>query len=488
MAITYIPTGVAGLDDILQGGLISGHSYLLVGSTGTGKTILSLQCVINGTSRGEKCLYITLAEPGKEIEKNIAGFGWSLSGVDLVDLSQPNVPDEPVGEYQFFSPSEVEQDNTWQAIYHAIDKSNPQRIVIDSVTQLRYLSTDEYQYRKQIQAFVRHLNARNCTALLIYEPTAMEQEASVALAVDGIIRLRRDLSPNRAIDVRSISIEKLRGSGFLSGLHPLRITSQGINIFPHIIEELSAGKTEYKKIPSSLPQLDELLGGGIEAGTSTIITGQAGVGKSSLSMQFALGEAKKGNKALLFTLEEPEASILARYKMIGMPAEEMKEKGLLQILPINAMNIYPDELLAILRTAVESDACQTIVLDSLRGYNLAMEQFGTLIAQTQNLVNYCRRAGVTLLIVNEIEHLTGDLRLTEMGVSYLVDNVILLRYAEIDGAIIRVIGCLKKRLGYYQPELRTFSISSEGIQVGGKLSGMHGILTGVPEQRTPNER
>ncbi|HYE73131.1 MAG TPA: ATPase domain-containing protein, partial [Blastocatellia bacterium] len=262
MTNQHKPTGITGLDEVLYGGLMPQSSYLLLGGAGTGKTILSLQWLLNGTQRGNKGLYITLAEPSDKIERNIAGFGWRLEGLELVDLTPTIEPRETgAGEYHVFPPSEVEHTPMWQGIYEAIEKHQPQRVVIDSVTQLRYLSTDEYQFRKQVLALVNFLSRSGCTSLLVFEPSEFERETSVGLAVDGIIRLRMEVSPNRVIGLRSVQVEKMRGSDFMSGLHPMRITNEGIRVFPHRIEKPGGNLPGERRIDSGISELDELLDG-----------------------------------------------------------------------------------------------------------------------------------------------------------------------------------------------------------------------------------
>jgi len=478
---TRVPTGIPGLDEILHGGFIPRHTYLIVGSAGSGKTILSLQWLLEGLRRGEKCLYITLAEPESEVKRNVTGFGWNLNGLDLLDLSPSGEPDEfEDGEYQVFTSSEVERIPIWRSSYRAVQEKQPRRMVIDSITQLRYLSTDEYQFRKHILGLVAFLRRRGCTALLTFEPTEMEREASVALAVDGLCRLRHEVSSGRVIGLRSLQVEKLRGSDFMSGLHPLRITGRGILIFPHYIERPDGAQPAQTPFSSSLPQLDELLGGGIESGTTTIISGHSGTGKSSLGMQFLTTAIAAGERAVLYTFEEPVAFILARSRGIGMPVDEALASGSLRIIRVNSMELYPDEFLYLLREAVEQENRRVVMIDSLRGYNLAMEQFGSLTAHLQNLVTYCQRQAVTVFLTSEVEQIIGGLQLTELGISYLFDNVIMLRYAEVDGRLIRVISCLKKRLGHAQSELCELRITQQGLQVGEKLERMRGVLTGTP--------
>jgi circadian clock protein KaiC len=476
-----VPTGIAGLDEVLYGGLIAQSSYLLVGGAGTGKTILSLQWLRDAGRHSEAGLYVTLAEPGDKIERNIAGFGWRLDGLELVDLTpaaEPRAAD--AGEYHVFPPSEVEHVPMWQGIYEAIERHRPRRVVIDSVTQLRYLSTDEYQFRKQVLSLVNFLNRHGCTSLLVFEPSELERETSVGLAVDGIIRLRAEVSPNRVVGLRSVQVEKLRGSDFMSGLHPLRITGTGIHVFPHRIERPGGAHPAERRLASGLRELDELLGGGLDSGTVTLITGPSGVGKSTLGMQVAMQAVGRGERAVFYAFEESAESVLARSRGVGAHIEAALASGALRIVPVNPLELYPDEFLGMVRAAVEEDGCGLVVLDSLRGYYLAMEEFGSLVANIHNLVTCLNRRGVTTLLINEVEHITGNLMATELGVSYLADTIILMRYAEHAGQVIKVISCLKKRLGDFQPELRQMRVTARGIEISDKLEHLRGVLTGIP--------
>jgi circadian clock protein KaiC len=368
-----LPSGIAGLDEVLHGGLVPRRSYLVVGSAGTGKTILSMQYLREGSRRGEKGLCITLAEPAEEIERNMAGFGWRWDGIEVVDLSPRG---EPIvnGEYHVFAPSEVEQVPIWRSIYEAVAAQQPQRVVIDSVTQLRYLSTDEYQFRKHILGLVAFLSRNGCTSLLTFEPSELDRETSVALAADGVIRLRTEVSAGRVINIRSLYIEKLRGSDFASGYHPMRITGDGIVVYPHRIEPANGTLRAGQKLSSGVRQLDELLGGGLEEGTTTLLTGPSGVGKSTIGTQFLRVAAASGQRTTLFTFEESIQSILTRCRGVGIPLEPFLGKGTLKIVRVNAMELYPDEFLAMVREAVQRDGCQFVKLDSIRGYQLAPKQ------------------------------------------------------------------------------------------------------------------
>ena len=476
-----VTTGIPGVDEMFHGGLIPHRSYLLVGGAGSGKTVFSVQWLLEGRRRGERLLYITLTEPANDIQRNMRSFGWRVEGIDMLDLTPSGDADEGDEEYQLFSPSEVEHVTVWQAIYTAVKEKRPQRLVIDSVTQLRYLSTDEYQFRKKILGLVSFLNKSECTSLLSFEISELERETSVGLAVDGLIRLRAEVSPSRVIGLRSIQIEKFRGSNFISGMHAMRISDDGIHVFPHRIEPIGGHHPTVELLSSGILQLDELLGGGLESGTTTIISGPSGVGKTTLGVAFLISAVAAGKRAVLFTFEEAVESLMIRSRGIGVPLETALEAGTLKIVRLNPMEQYPDEFLEKVRDAVEHQGFELVMIDSLRGYQLEMEQFGTPLDHIRNLVHYLNRHGVTSFLINEVEYITGTLRVTEMAVSHLADNIILLRYAEYAGKVIKVFACLKKRLGNFQPDLRELHITAEGIRVGEKLTNLRGVLTGVPE-------
>ncbi|MEO8005849.1 MAG: ATPase domain-containing protein [Betaproteobacteria bacterium] len=475
-----VSTGIKGLDEIVHGGLPADRSYLIVGSAGNGKTVLSMQWLLEGVRLGEKVAYVTLAEPASSLHFNAAGFGWDLAGVEIMDLTALGESFSE-GEYRVFQSDEVERPDVWKSLFDFIKAERPVRIVIDSITHLRYLSSDPYQFRRHVRGLVSSLNKVGCTAYLLYEPSEFAFEASVGLAVDGILHLRRGISPGLATGVRSIEVEKLRGTDFLSGLHPLRISSSGMEIFPHRVEKTGSTRPGELIISSGIAAIDALLGGGLESGTTTMLCGPAGVGKSSLGTQFLIEGAKRGGRSVLFTFEESPESVLKRSRGISVPLAAHLESGAVKIVRVNPMELYPDEFLAMVRHAVEEEGFTSVMIDSLRGYEFAMEEFGMAKAHVHNLVTYLNRNAVTTVIVSEVEYITSaDLRATDMGVSHLADTVVLMRYAEYEGRIVKIINCLKKRIGGFEPDIRLLTIDARGMAVGDKLDYLQGILSGAP--------
>jgi circadian clock protein KaiC len=301
-------TGVPCCDEVLAGGRRRGRSYLLTGSASAGKTIFSLQFLLEGRKREERCMYITLAAPGAEIARNVAAFGWSLDGIEVVDLAPTGADlDEEGGEYHVFPASEVESVPAWSAISRAVEQQRPARVVIDSVTRLRFLATDEYQFRKHILALVNFLNRTGCTSLLTYEPSELEREHCVALAVDGVLRLRNEISAGLAVGLRSFAVDKLRASDYMSGLHPLRISRHGIAVFPHRIEAASSTAPTARRLASGIAGLDGLLRGGLEQGTTSLLSVPTGTGKSTLGLRF-LGHNAPARRSALFSSRSPASS------------------------------------------------------------------------------------------------------------------------------------------------------------------------------------
>jgi circadian clock protein KaiC len=481
MSDVRIPTGVQGLDEIMNGGFLPASSYLIAGGPGTGKTVLGCQFLHENALHKARCLYVTLSEPADAIRRNASSFGWDSPEIVFADLGRTLTHGTPEGEYSVFSPQEVESEPVWQALHRAVEDHHPDRMVIDSATCLLYLSADPYQFRKQMQKLLQRLSEKGCVSLWLFEAGELQKDMSVALATDGILLLTNEPSPSRVVEHRTIEVTKFRGSSFLSGRHPMRITSRGIVVWPHWIETLKKVPYERDILSSGVPSLDELLGGGLPAGGCTILSGPSGVGKTTLAMQFLVTAASQGKKSIFYTFEEAPASILGRCREVGIRAEDRIEDGTLEVREINPLIQYPDEFLEAVRQDTEKRGAQVFALDSLKGYQLAMAEFGAVNAHVQNLVHYLRRRRASLFLVVEQERITGDIQISEVGVSYISDNVLCIRYAESSGEIIKVIHCLKKRLGAFQPQLRELVITREGIRVGEKLDRLRGVLTGTPE-------
>lgn len=476
-----VATGIPGLDTILKGGFIEKRTYLILGSPGVGKTILSLQYLLEGISNGERCLCINMIEPSSTMISNGESFGWDLSEIDMVDLTRAGL--QTHGSYEVFSPAEVENSSIFSAVYDAIDQYKPQRLVIDSVTQMSHVSADHYQFRRQILCLMLKLSEMGCTTLMTHEPNALAQDMYTGLAVDGILMLRRELSQQKLVEVRSVEVQKFRGSDYAAGVHYFRFGDEGIKLFPSGRSSRRVEQMSSEQLVFGIDRLDALLGGGLEIGTTTLTSGPTGVGKSTLVAQFLTEVAlKQSKKCLYLSFEEAPSSIIKRNEGIGIPLKECVDKGIVRLEYVHPRQYYPDEL-AMMTFEHLDEGVEVVALDGIRGYEFAMQPYGNPLNSLNNLLAELGRRGVTVVLTNEVEVIAGgELKATETGASHMCDNLILMRYSEFEAEVIKLIGCLKKRLSPFEPELRQLRIEPGpvGLKLGPKLQNLSGILTGVP--------
>ena len=473
-----LSTGVSGLNEILHGGLISGRAYLVRGGPGTGKTTLGLHFLDAGVANGEKTLFITLGEVAEQISKNAENLGFDQKSIVFLDLSPTSEFFTKVQTYDIFSPAEVEREPTTQKIIEQVDTLKPQRIFLDAMTQFRYLSTDAFQFRKQVLSFLRFLVEQGATVLFTAEASEEAPDNDLQFMSDGVINL------NFSDQNRTLSVTKFRGSDFQIGQHSMRLTETGIGVFPRLMPGGYKQKFTSEVISSGVPELDELLHGGLERGTITTISGPSGVGKSTLGLQFMKEAAGKGERSVVYTFEEWMETLLRRCEAINIPIQKMIERGTLSVVQVEPLRFTPDEFAARVRHEVEELHARIVMIDSVSGYRLSL-QGEDLVSHIHALCKYLQNMGVAVLLINEVETITGDFRVTENGISYLADNIVFLRYLEMQGEIRKVIGVLKKRMSDFEKNLREFEVSRYGIKVGKPLTKLRGILKGTPESLEP---
>lgn len=473
------PTGVAGLDEILHGGLIRRRAYLVRGGPGTGKTTLGLHFLQTGVEQGEATLLITLESSEEQLRADADTQGLDLSGIAFLDLSPSREFFAQNQSYDLFSPADVERDPTTRQIIETIERERPARVFVDAITTMGYLAPDAFQFRKQALSFFRYLVENGATVLMSSEPTGSVPDDDLRFMSDGIIEV--EVSSEHGTLRRSLIVTKLRGSGFQGGRHSLRLTDSGVVVYPRLVPGAYEREFDPEMVPSGIVELDEMMGGGIERGTITMLSGPSGVGKSTLGTQFMNEAAKRGERCVIYAFEEQEDTLLHRCHAIGMPVRSMIEQGTLSVVHVEPLRFSPAEFALLVRREVEERGAKLIMIDGVAGYRLTLAG-DDLVAQLHALGRYLKNMGVTVIFINEIEGITGDFRATEIGASYLSDNLIFLRYVEIDGELRKAIGVLKKRLGDFGKTLRELTISARGIEVGEPLSGLRGILTGTPER------
>lgn len=469
-----LSTGISGLDEILSGGLLSKRSYLVRGGPGSGKTTIGLHFLMEGVKNGEKSLFISLEESVEHIRQNAEARGFDLKKIEFLDLTPASSFFHEVQSYDIFSSAEVEREPVTKEIISSLDSIKPTRVFLDPMTQFRYLSTDVYQFRRQVLSFLRYLVESGATVVYTSESSAEAPDDDLQFMSDSVVELS-DFDSGR-----TICVKKFRGSDFRSNQHALRIEKSGVVVFPRLRLKKYETKFEMGVIPSGVPGIDELLNGGIERGTATLITGSSGVGKTTLGLQFMKESAGRGERSVVYTFEEESEIKLRRCDAINIPAREMIEKGTLSVVKIEPLRYSPDEFAYIISRDVEEKGSRVVMLDSVSGFQLSVRGEG-FVERIHALTKYLQNMGVAVFLLNEVGNIVGDFQATEGGISYLADNIIFLRYLEINGQLRKAIGVLKKRMSDFEKALREFEITRYGIKVGAPLTGLRGVLKGSPE-------
>ncbi|MCX7731364.1 MAG: AAA family ATPase [Candidatus Caldatribacterium sp.] len=472
--LSRIPSGVPGFDEVLHGGLIPGRLYLLSGGPGVGKTTLGLCFLREGVRQGERALCISLSEPVANLVENATSLGIDVAGIDFLDLAPTRDFFVQVETYDLFSPADVERVPTTRRIVESVTRVRPKRVFVDSLSQFRYLAPNPFEYRKQVLSFVRFLTECGATVLATSEGSSEAPDADLQFLADGVFFLFRTRYG------RGIEVKKFRGSSFEPGVHALELGAGGVRVFPYVVPLKERVESSFERLSSGIPELDALCGGGIEEGTTTIITGPTGVGKTTLAFQFAWGAAQRGRRIAVYSFEEDVETILFRCEQVGIPAERMVRNGFLVVQKIVPFQYSFQSFGRKVIGEVFEREVLLVIIDSIAGYKLSI--LGQhLEGELYFLVKYLNAFGRTVFLINELERVTGDFEITGRGLSYLADNIIFLRYLEIRGELRKAIGILKKRLGDFEKRLREFSITEKGIVIGPPLGNLRGILLGVPE-------
>jgi len=474
-----IDTGVSGLNDILLGGLPSGQMYLLEGDPGTGKTTLAMQFISAGKRVGERALYITLSESKAELEGSARSHGWNAEELPIAEFIPAEATLTPEQQYTVFHPSEVELAGTIHKLTQLIDQLKPDRVVIDSLSELRLLAADTMRYRRQLLALKHFFAGRETTVLLLDDRTAEGSDMQLQSIAHGVVRLEK-VQRSYGVTRRHVEIIKLRGSAFREGRHDYTIDRGGMSIYPRLIASEHDTTFDGMRIVSELPVLDGMFGGGLNRGSSTLLIGPSGSGKSTLAMVYAYAAAKRGDRAIVYVFDEVLRTAQDRVEAMGMPVRKEIAKGTLAMSQIDPAELTPGEFAWQIRRDVETKDTRVVVIDSLNGYLMAMPGERDLNLHLHELLSYLNQKGVVTILIYTQHGLVGSMQ-TEVNVSYLSDTVVLLRYFEAEGEIRHVISVIKQRVGAHERTLRELRMSSKGVEIGETLRNYRGVLSGIAE-------
>jgi circadian clock protein KaiC len=472
-----ITTGIEGLDLILGGGLPRNRLYLVQGDPGTGKTTMGMQFLLEGLKQGESVLYVTLSESQEELRASAASHGWSLDGIQVQDLAVSNDAINKETNYTVFHPSEVELDETTRAVLDQVERINPQRLVFDSLSEMRMLASDSLRFRRQILALKQYFINKKCTVMLLDDKTSEFSDRQLESIAHGVISLRY-VPTEYGKQRHTIQVAKMRSVNFQSGAHDFNIDTGGIVVFPRLSSTDEVHTTAGHQLLSGDANMDELVGG-LNYGTSTILTGPAGVGKSTLSMVYINAAANKGERSAIYLFDESSETLFLRTDALGLPIRKHVESGMIILRQIKLAELTPGEFAHLIREEVERMGTRIVVIDSVNGYMMATPQERFLMMQFHELLSYLNHKGViTILIVGQ-QGLIGHMQ-SPIDMSYLADSVVMLRYFEAEGRVRQAISMLKKRTGKHERSVREYRIDQGGLVLGKPLTEFRGVLTGVP--------
>ncbi|MDY0958851.1 ATPase domain-containing protein [Sphingomonas sp. CFBP8993] len=478
-------TGTRGLDDVLRGGLERARTFLLEGSPGTGKTTIALQFLMTGAAAGERCLYVTLSETEDELRTTATAHGWNLTGVEVYELIPPeNLLDDDQQQSLLYS-SDLELGETTKRIFEAFERVKPHRLVIDSLSEIRLLAQSSLRYRRQILALKHYFAKSRTTVLMLDDLTTDTNDKTVHSVAHGVIRLE-ELAPEYGAERRRLRVVKYRGRRFRGGYHDTTIETGGIHVFPRLVSAEHRTSFDRDVLTTQSTELNQLLGGGIERGSSVLVLGPAGTGKSSIALTFIQTAVARGESAAMFVFDEEVGLLIERALGIGIDLQAMIDDGKLLLQQVDAAELSPGEFSSRVRRSVEEYGARTVVVDSLNGYQAAMPGEQALILHLHELLQYLNRQGATTFLTVAQHGLVGDMK-TPVDVTYLADTVILLRYFEALGRVRRAISIVKKRTGPHENTIREYRIGGKGITLGEPLIKFQGVLRGVPTLHGTND-
>jgi circadian clock protein KaiC len=475
-----VSTGIADLDEILGGGLTGKRSYLLEGTPGSGKTTIALQFLLEGARQGEKGLYITLSETAAELREVAESHHWNLDDIELFELVSEDGLD-PELEQSILEPSEVELGETIQGVMECVDRLRPSRVVFDSLSEMRLLAQNSLRYRRQILALKQYFSTRNCTVLMLDDRSSDPTDLQLHSIAHGVITLEQ-AAQDYGTERRRLRVVKMRGVKYRGGFHDFLIETGGVTVFPRLIAAEHHSSFVKEVMSTGQEQMDKMLGGGISVGTNVLFSGPSGVGKTSTAIQFSLSAIARGEKAAYFLFDEGRATLLTRSKSMGMDLQPHLDSGALKVSQIDPAEMSPGQFASWVRHSVEVDGVKFIVIDSLNAFLQAMPGEKYLMLQMHEMLSYLNQQGVITLLILGQHGIVGDIR-SDVDVSYLSDTILLFRYFEAKGDMLKAISVGKSRTTAHETSIREFRLTSHGIVIGDPLRDFEGVMTGIAAYR-----
>ena len=469
-------TGVAGLDEIIGGGFPQHRMYLVEGDPGAGKTTLALQFLLAGAKAGEAGVYATLSETEEELRDVARSHGWSLDGITICELQTAEESLRADSQYTLFHPSEVELSETTRAVLDTVERVRPARVVFDSLSEMRLLARDSLRYRRQILALKHYFTGQCCTVLLLDYSGASSGDFQLQSLTHGVVTLEQ-LAPGYGGQRRRLRVQKVRGIPFLDGYHDYEIRTGGLQVFPRLVAGSQLSREETPPLSSGLPELDTLLGGDVDRGSSLMLLGPSGVGKSTLSAQYVSSALSRGERAVVYSFDENAEIWVGRAERLGLPLLGPMTEGRLSIRRVDPAELSPGEFAADVQTEVDAGT-RLVVIDSLNGYQHAMPEEHFLELHLHELLSYLNQRGVLTILVLAQAGIVGEALHSPMDLSYLADTVVLLRFFEAFGEVRQAISVVKRRTGGHERSVRELRFGSDGIGVGRELREFQGVLTG----------
>ena len=469
-----VSTGVEGLDEILGGGLTRNRVYLLEGTPGTGKTTFALRFLIAGAERGERGLYVTLSETADELQAVVDSHGWKLDGIDVFELVDEGARD-PEAEQSILYPAEVELGETIRSLTGRVERDAPTRVVFDSLSEMRLLAQDSLRYRRQVLALKQFFATRSCTVFLVDDKTSGPGDLQLHSISHGVISLEQAIQ-EYGTETRRLRVVKMRGCKFQGGLHDFVLDTGRIAVYPRLVASRYRVEVDHVQVGTGSKELDTMLGGGLSRGTSTLLIGPSGVGKTTTAVHCMHAALQRGERATYYLFDEGLSTLLLRSRMLHVDIEPFVRSGACRVVPVDPAELSPGEFATLVVDAVTEHGSSFIAIDSLNAYLQAMPGQTFLLLHMHELLTFLNHRSVTTMMIVGQHGSVGEVR-TDIDVSYLADATLLFRFFEAAGAVRSAITVVKSRTAANERTIREFRLSAErGLEIGDPIVGFQGVI------------